>query len=52
MPQHKRKARRLARAGRPRKDGSRTKSGRLSRAHKTNPELIDYGTKQSIANAN
>jgi hypothetical protein len=46
---HKRKARRLGRGGRPRKEGPRTKSGRLSRAGKTNPEVRDQGTRQFIA---
>jgi hypothetical protein len=49
MPQHKRKARRLSRGGRPRKEGPRTKSGRLSRASKRNPELHDHGTRQFVA---
>jgi hypothetical protein len=49
MPQHKRKARRLHGGGRPRKDGPRTKSGRLSRAGSRNPELRDHGTKQLVA---
>jgi hypothetical protein len=49
MPQHKRKARRLHGGGRPRKDGPRTKSGRLSRAIKHNPKLRDEGTKQFVA---
>ena len=48
MPQHKRKARRLHRGGRPRKEGLRTKSGRLSRASKHNPELRDQGTPQFV----
>jgi hypothetical protein len=49
MPQHKRKARRLHGGGRPRKEGPRTKSGRLSRAGTRNPELRDHGTKQLVA---
>jgi hypothetical protein len=49
MPQHKRKARRLHGGGRPRKEGPRTKSGRLSRAGSRNPELRDHGTKQCVA---
>jgi hypothetical protein len=35
--------------GRPRKEGARTKSGRLSEARKRNPELRDHGTKLFVA---
>jgi hypothetical protein len=49
MPQHKRKARRLSRGGRPLKEGPRTKGGRLSEARQRNPELRDHGTKQYVA---
>jgi hypothetical protein len=49
IPQHKRKARRLSRGGRPRKEGPRTPSGQRSRSIKTNPRVRDEGTKQFIA---